>query len=69
MTTKFEYRVARFDMKWSALGGKLGTDFTEMEKQLNVLGAEGWELVKISEIISAAMVTVSLIATFKRTAV
>ena len=41
-----------------------------MEKQLNVLGAEGWELVKISEIIGPSMTvsTVALIATLKRTA-
>ena len=68
MTTKYEYRVVRFDMKWSPMGGKLGTDFSEMEKQLNVLGAEGWELVKISEIIGSGQVcTMALIATLKRT--
>jgi len=49
--TKYEYRVVRFDIKWNAWGTKLGADF-EMEKQLNVLGAEGWELVKISEILA-----------------
>ena len=51
MKTKYEYRVVRFDIKWNAWGTKLGADF-EMEKQLNVLGAEGWELVKISEILA-----------------
>ena len=67
--TKYEYRVVRFDIKWNAWGTKLGADF-EMEKQLNVLGAEGWELVKISEIIGPSMTvsTVALIATLKRTA-
>jgi len=69
MKTKSEYRVVRFDIKWNAWGTKLGADF-EMEKQLNVLGAEGWELVKISEIIGPSMTvsTVALIATLKRTA-
>jgi transcriptional regulator with XRE-family HTH domain len=69
MKTKYEYRVVRFDIKWNAWGTKLGADF-EMEKQLNVLGAEGWELVKISEIIGPSMTvsTVALIATLKRTA-
>ena len=69
MKTKYEYRVVRFDIKWNAWGTKLGADF-EMEKQLNVLGAEGWELVKISEIIGSAVAacTVALIATLKRTA-
>jgi len=51
MKTKYEYRVVRFDIKWNAWGTKLGADI-EMEKQLNVLGAEGWELVKISEILA-----------------
>ena len=69
MKTKYEYRVVRFDIKWNAWGTKLGADF-EMEKQLNVLGAEGWELVKISEIIGPSLTvsTVALIATFKRNA-
>ena len=72
MTTQYEYRVVRFDMKWSTLGYKLGTDFAAIEKQMNVLGAEGWELVKVSEILGGAgmktVVTVGIIATFKRTA-
>jgi transcriptional regulator with XRE-family HTH domain len=69
MKTKYEYRVVRFDIKWNAWGTKLGADF-EMEKQLNVLGAEGWELVKISEIIGPSLTvsTVALVATLKRTA-
>ena len=68
MKIKYEYRVVRFDIKWNAWGTKLGADF-EMEKQLNVLGAEGWELVKISEIIGAGGPnTLALIATLKRTA-
>jgi len=69
MKTKYEYRVVRFDIKWNAWGTKLGADF-EMEKQLNVLGAEGWELVKISEILGSAVTvcTAALIATLKRTA-
>ena len=66
---RYEYRVLRFDMKWSGLGGKFGTDFTALEEQMNVLGADGWELVKISEILGAgvqASSTAALIATFKR---
>jgi hypothetical protein len=68
MKTKYEYRVVRFDMKWPALANKLETDFAEMERQMNVLGAEGWDLVKISEIIVSGSYTVALVATFKRTA-
>jgi transcriptional regulator with XRE-family HTH domain len=69
MKTKYEYRVVRFDMKWNVMGSKLGTDFAEIERQMNVLGAEGWELVKISEIIVSATgsTTTALVATFKRT--
>jgi transcriptional regulator with XRE-family HTH domain len=66
MKTKYEYRVVSFDMKWNVMGTKLGTDFAEIERQMNVLGAEGWELVKISEIIVAGTTT-ALVATFKRT--
>jgi transcriptional regulator with XRE-family HTH domain len=66
MTTHYEYRVVRFDIKWSGMSNKLGTDFEAMEKQMNVLGAEGWELVKLSEIIAGTVYTTALIATFKR---
>jgi transcriptional regulator with XRE-family HTH domain len=70
MTTQYEYRVVRFDLKWNTLGTKLITDFAPVEKQMNDLGAEGWDLVKVSEILgcSAATFTIALIATFKRTA-
>jgi transcriptional regulator with XRE-family HTH domain len=69
MTTKYEYRVVRFDMKWNAMATKLGTDFAAIEKEMNVLGAEGWELVKVSEILGSAatVFTAALIATLKRT--
>jgi transcriptional regulator with XRE-family HTH domain len=72
VTTKFEYRVVRFDMKYRSVGIKfelkVETDFAEMEKQMSVLGAEGWELVKISEIIAMGPITMALVATFKRAA-
>ncbi len=69
MTTQYEYRVVCFDMKWSgAMGFKLGTDFAAMEKQMNVLGAEGWELVKLSEVLAGTVYTIAFIATFKRAA-
>ena len=68
MTTQYEYRVVCFDMKWNTLGGKLATDFGAMERQMNALGAEGWELVKISEVLGSGMtvVTTAIVATFKR---
>ena len=69
MKTRFEYRVLRFDVKWNALGTKLPTDFGVLEQEMNVLGAEGWDLVKVSEVIAAgggAPYTFALVATFKR---
>ena len=65
MTSKYEYRVVRFNMKWSG-GGRLETDVAAIEKEMNALGAEGWELVKTSEIQGAGFYTIALIATFKR---
>jgi hypothetical protein len=66
MTTQYEYRVVRFDMKWSTMATKFLTDTEAIERQMNALGAEGWELVKVSEIIVGTVYTVSLIAFFKR---
>jgi transcriptional regulator with XRE-family HTH domain len=68
MTVRYEYRVAQFDIKWKALGTTLATDFSAIERQMNVLGSEGWELVKISEVIAGTVSTVALIGTFKRVA-
>jgi transcriptional regulator with XRE-family HTH domain len=68
MATKYEYRVVRFDMEWKTLGTKLNTDFGAVERQMNALGSEGWELVKVSEIIAGTVSTVGLIAFFKRAA-
>jgi hypothetical protein len=67
VTAKSDYRIVRFDMKWTALGSKLGTDFGDIERQINALGAEGWELVKVSEILGSAIATIALVASFKRT--
>jgi hypothetical protein len=50
------------------MANKLTTDFATMEKQMNVLGAEGWDLVKLSEVLAGTVHTVAFIATFKRTA-
>src|SRR6185369_14273539 len=72
MTIRYEYRVVHFDIKWNTLGSKMATDFAAIEKQMNVLGAEGWELVKVSEVLGGTgmktVVTVGIIATFKRAA-
>ena len=69
MTNQYEYRVVCFDMKWSALGGKLGTDFEAIEKKMNVLGKEGWELTKVSEVIGGGgIATLAIVAFLKRVA-
>jgi transcriptional regulator with XRE-family HTH domain len=66
MTAQIQYRVVRFDMKWNTMGSKLATDFDAIERQMNALGAEGWELVKLSEVLAGTVHTVALIAFFKR---
>jgi transcriptional regulator with XRE-family HTH domain len=70
MAAKYQYRVVRFDMKWNMMASKLGTDFDAIERQMNALGAEGWELVKLSEILatSSTVYTTALIAIFRRVA-
>lgn len=68
MTTQYEYRIVRLDMKWSTMGAKLGTDFEAIQDRMNVLGEEGWELVRVSEIIGGTVFTVAIIAFFKRIA-
>jgi transcriptional regulator with XRE-family HTH domain len=72
MTTQYEYRVVSFDVKWKgASASKLATDFAAIEKEMNVLGEEGWELVKISEVLGSGVsyvFTVVIIAIFKRAA-
>ena len=35
---------------------------------MNVLGAEGWELVKLSEVLAGTVNTIAFISTFKKTA-
>ena len=55
MTTPYEYRVVRFDMASKTMGNKLATDFGAVEREMNVLGAEGWELVKVSEVLGSGV--------------
>ena len=68
MTTQYEYRVVRLDMKWSSFGAKLVTDVEAIQDQMNALGEEGWELVRVSEIIGGTVFTFAIIAFFKRIA-
>ena len=64
--TQYEYRVVRFDLKWKTLGMTFDTDFAPIERQMNTLGAEGWELVRVSEIEQFSSGTTALVAFFKR---
>ena len=61
--TKYEYKVLKFDMKgW--MGGQI--DDEEMERRLNSLGAEGWELIRVTPILIDMGRTRLLVATMKR---
>ena len=69
MPTQFEYRVARFDVKWPMLGNKVELDTDAIEKEMNALGAQGWDLAKMVEILAQGSVgeyTTAILATFKR---
>lgn len=60
---QYEYKVLKFDVKgW--FGRNI--DSTSMETQLNDYGAEGWDVIKISEILRDAGVTTLLVVTMKR---
>ena len=61
--SKYEYKVLKFDLK----GGMTpNVNDSEMEAQLNRHGAEGWELLHISEILDVNSQTKILLATMKR---
>ena len=69
MPTQFEYRVTRFDVKWPMLGNKVEIDTDAIEKEMNALGAQGWDLAKMVEILAQGSVgeyTTAFLATFKR---
>ncbi len=61
--TKFEYKVLKFDAKgWMSRK----VDPTEMEVQLNEHGAQGWDLMHISDILEAYGTTKMLVAILRR---
>jgi len=60
---KYEYKVLKFDVK-GIFGGKV--DLSDIESQLNRLGAEGWALSQVSEILNSSSMTVMLVAMLKR---
>lgn len=71
MPTGFEYRVVRYDVKWKSMGTRFEVDTQTMEEEMNALGAEGWDLVKMVDVRGYGSMqriesTVGFIATFKR---
>jgi hypothetical protein len=60
---KYEYKVLQFDLK-GMITPKVNQ--SEMEAQLNQHGAEGWELLHVSEILDMNSQTKILLATMKR---
>ena len=39
MATQWQYQVVTYKLQWK------GFDYTEVERQLNELGSQGWEMV------------------------
>lgn len=70
MPIRYEYKVVPFEMKWRKLGIKLLTDFASIESQMNAMSADGWELVKLIDVLGSGGVnmvaTAALVATFRR---
>lgn len=61
--TRYEYCLKKYDGK-GLLGGKI--DLTEVEADLNRMGAEGWELVSMLGTNQEMGSTRWIVATFKR---
>jgi transcriptional regulator with XRE-family HTH domain len=71
MPAQYEYRVVRYEVTWKSMGTKFEVDTQAIEDQMNALGAEGWDLVKMVELrgygsVTTVESTVAFIATFKR---
>jgi transcriptional regulator with XRE-family HTH domain len=62
---KYEYKVLKIDVKKGIIQSRK-LDSLNMEAQLNQYGAEGWELVHISEILETNGNTAMLVATMRR---
>lgn len=60
---KYEYKVLTFDAK-GLFSRKM--DPSGIESQLNQYGSEGWELIKVTEVLKELGVTSSLVAFMKR---
>lgn len=61
---KFEYQTKIVDNKSSLMGGKV--DPNSLNKTLNDMGLEGWELIEVVSSNQVAGETRSLVCIFKR---
>ncbi len=61
--TKYEYRTELYDTH-GFIGGKV--DSAALDKNLNAMGAEGWELVSLAPSTKEGGSTKHLVAVFKR---
>ena len=59
----FEYKVSVYDTE-GVFGGKV--DPSQMERQLNLLGSEGWEMVGCTPTAEAYGKSRSIVCVFKR---
>ncbi|MCR4888400.1 MAG: DUF4177 domain-containing protein [Ruminococcus sp.] len=59
----FEYKVAIYDTK-GILGGTV--EANQLEKQLNLLGSDGWELVSCTSTSQSYGSSKSVVCIFKR---
>jgi hypothetical protein len=60
---RYEYKVLKFDVT-GLFSAKV--DFVDMERQLNELGSDGWQLVKVSTILKDTGITKLLVAVMQR---
>ena len=61
---KWEYRTLLWDARKGLLGGKI--DREQLDRQLNVLGEEGWELVSAPPTTLEGGSTRDIVLIFKR---
>ena len=60
---RFEYKVMKLDIKTKLLGQEF--DAVKFEEELNMLGAEGWELIGTTDLVTNGY-TMSIVGTLKR---
>jgi hypothetical protein len=61
---QFEYKVMKFKPKSSFFGGSFDND--EINKKINILGQQGWELITSENIAEVFGSTKEILMTFKR---